>query len=231
MVINPAPTDGAPGLIIGATAFGVVTKGLLKLRPLLVGPKLEIAFFHATGIGGATRDELAGQGLFNGLLHWATHEITGRMGGGIFAARDNHLDVLAQKELPCLVSMGAIDYFCMGSFTDLGPEWGQRNYIIHNRNITLVRATVEEMCGAARFLAAKLNRSIAPVKVMIPLKGFSEPNAKGKQFYDPETDRTFIEVLMGELAPHIQVLEYPHHINDDEFVAQAAREFKSLMKI
>ena len=231
MVINPAPTAGAPGLIIGATAFGVVTAGLLKLRRLLVSPELEIAFFHATGIGGAAMDELADQGMFDGIMHWATHEITGRMGGGIFAARDDHLDVLARRELPCLVSMGAIDYFCMGSFTDLGEEWNERNYIVHNRNITLVRATVQEMTGAARFLAEKLNRALGPVKVMIPLKGFSEPNAQGKQFYDPETDRIFVEVLKGELASHIQVLEYPNHINDDQFVAHAAREVKSLLKI
>ena len=230
MIKQPAPTGRAPGVVIGATAFGVVTAGLLKLRKLLVGPKLEIAFFHANGMGGAALDELAAQGAFDAILHWSTHEITERMAGGIFQAREEHLDVLAQKRLPCLVSMGAVDYFCMGPHLELDEGWKKRrNYIVHNRNITLVRANAEEMVGAAEFLAAKLNRALGPVKVMVPLKGFSEPNAEGKQFYDPETDGRFLATLEEKLEPHIEVIKLNCHINSDEFVAEGAREMRALL--
>lgn len=230
MVKQPAPTDRAPGVVIGATAFGVVTAGLLKLRKLLVGPKLEMAFFHANGMGGASMDELAAQGAFDAILHWSTHEITERMAGGIFQARPEHLDVLAQKRLPCLVSMGAVDYFCMGPHLELTEEWKKRrNYIVHNRNITLVRANAEEMVGAAEFLTAKLNKALGPVKVMVPLKGFSEPNAKGKQFYDPETDAQFLEALERQLAGHIDIIKLDSHINSDEFVAEAAKEMRAML--
>lgn len=230
MVQSPAPTDRAPGVVIGATAFGVVTAGLLKLRKLLVGPKLEMAFFHANGMGGAALDEFTAQGAFDAILHWSTHEITERMAGGIFQARPEHLDVLAEKRLPCLVSMGAVDYFCMGPHLELTEEWKKRrNYIVHNRNITLVRANAEEMVGAAEFLAAKLNKALGPVKVMVPLRGFSEPNAKGKQFYDPEADAQFLEALERQLAGHIDIIKLDSHINSDEFVAEAAKEMRDML--
>lgn len=230
MVLQPAPRDRAPGVVIGATAFGVVTAGLLKLRKLLVGPKLEMAFFHANGMGGAALDELTAQGAFDAILHWSTHEITERMAGGIFQAREDHLDVLAQKRLPCLVSMGAVDYFCMGPHLELTEEWKKRrNYIVHNRNITLVRANAEEMVGAAEFLAAKLNKSLGPVKVMVPLRGFSEPNAQGKQFYDPETDAQFLASLERHLDRRIAIIKLDSHINSDEFVAEAAKEMRAML--
>lgn len=230
MVHHPAPTDTGQGKVVGATAFGVVTSGLLKLRKLLVGPDLEMAFFHANGMGGATMDELAAQGCFDAICHWATHEITELAAGGIFQAREEHLDVLADTELPCLVSMGAIDYFCMGPHLELDEEWkAGRNYIVHNRNITLVRATAEEMVLAAHFLARKLNRAQGPVKVLVPLKGFSEPDAEGKQFYDPAANRRFLKTLKGELAGRIPLLELDYHINSDEFVARGAKEMRSLL--
>jgi len=44
----------------------------------------------------------------------------------------------------------------------------------------LVRGTAKEMARAAKFIARKINRAIGPVKILVPLKGYSEPNAVGK---------------------------------------------------
>lgn len=216
---------------VGATAFGVTTPGLMKLRNLFAYPELEMVFFHANGAGGAAMESLAREGFFDMLVDWTTHEIVDREAGGIFPGRDDHLDILAERDIPCLVSTGAIDYVCMGSYEQMPPEWQNRNIIVHNRNITLVRATAAEMKKAADFLARKLNRSLGPVKVMIPLEGFSEPNARGKQFHNPETDGEFRNHLKAALHENIEVLELPFHINDDEFVKRAAEEIVSMLKL
>jgi uncharacterized protein (UPF0261 family) len=216
---------------VGVTAFGVTTPGLMKLRRLLEGPELEMVFFHANGAGGAAMESLAREGVFDILLDWTTHEIVDREVGGIFAARDDHLDVLAEREIPCVVSAGAIDYACMGPLEKMPPQWRKRNVIVHNRNITLVRATAEEMVNAADFLAGKLNRALGTVKVMIPLEGFSEPNAKGKQFYDPHADGAFSERLKSLLNQSIELIELPFHINDDGFVKRAADEILQLIPL
>ncbi len=77
------------------------------------------------------------------------------------------------------------------------------------------------MVKAANFLVNKINRAIGPVKIMIPLRGFSEPNAEGKPFYDPATDREFTRALRKGLRQDIEVLERDAHINDDAFVREA----------
>ena len=231
MVQHPPVLRAPARHTVGVTAFGVTTLGLMKLRRLFDAPDLEMVFFHANGAGGAAMESLAREGLFDLLLDWTTHEIVDREVGGIFAARDDHLDILAEREIPCLVSTGAIDYACMGPFEKMTPQWQRRNVIVHNRNITLVRATAEEMVNAANFLAGKLNRALGPVKVMIPLEGFSEPNAKGKQFYDPQADGAFRKQLKAVLNASIDVIELPFHINDDAFVERAADEISALLPL
>ncbi|MGP8051196.1 MAG: Tm-1-like ATP-binding domain-containing protein [Desulfobaccales bacterium] len=229
MVLPRPVSQPRPRYAVGATAFGVTTPGLMKLRDLLQGPDLEMVFFHATGIGGAALESLAEDGWFDLLLAWTTHEVVDLLAGGIFAARPDYLDLLARREIPCLVSVGAIDYICQGPLAELDKSWQDRNIIVHNRNITLVRARPAEMVRAAAFLAEKLNRARGPVKVMIPLEGFSEPNARGKQFYDPEADLEFTGALKAALRRDIEVIELPHHINDEAFVERAAREISTLL--
>lgn len=231
MVVHRPAQSPRRRLCVGVTAFGVVTTGLMKLRRILDGPDLEMAFFHANGAGGAAMESLARQGRFDALVDWTTHELVDRVGGGIFSAADDRLDVLAQIPIPCLVSTGAVDYVCQGPVDRLSKDWQQRNHIRHNRNITLVRATGAEMAAAADFLAAKLNRALGPVKVMIPLGGFSEPNCEGGQFHDPEADARFVRVLEENLRPRVEMIKLDHHINDDAFIERAALELTDLLRI
>ncbi len=78
-------------------------------------------------------------------------------------------------------------------------------------------------------MARKINRSIAPVKILIPLQGFSEPNAEGKPFYDPETDRMFIQALRDRLRRDIQIIEIDAHINDESFVKEGVVQMLSML--
>ncbi len=229
-MIRHRPAEGpARACSMGVTAFGVVTRGLMKLRALVEGPGAEMVFFHANGAGGAAMESLARQGRFDVLVDWTTHELMDRVAGGIFAAPEDRLDLLAQRRLPCLVCTGAVDYVCQGPFAAMPAQWQKRRHIVHNRNITLVRATGQEMADTARLLAGKLNRSLGPIKVMIPLGGFSDPNHPGGPFWDPEADRLFVKALEDSLDSRVEMIKLDHHINDDAFISRAAEELKALL--
>ena len=221
MVKGYRPIHKGEKKVIGATAFGVVTPGLTRMKRLLEDKGFEMILFHATGTGGTVMEELAGQGYFDGILDWTTHEIVDQVGGGVFAAGKDRLDILSRLGIPWLFAPGAIDYICQGGYQTLAPSWQRRKHIVHNANITLVRATAEEMIEAANFLARKINKAIGPVEVLIPLRGFSEPNAVGKPFYDPQTDRQFIDALKKSVNTGIEILEMDAHINDDVFIDMA----------
>ncbi len=68
----------------------------------------------------------------------------------------------------------------------------------------------------------KLNRSTAPLIVLIPEGGVSALDAPGKPFWDPEADAALFDELEAalEATPTRVVRRLPHHINDPAF-AQA----------
>jgi len=216
--------------VIGATAFGVVTPGLMIMKRLLEEKGLEMILFHATGTGGTVMEEMAGSGYFDGVMDWTTHEVADEVGGGIFAPGKGRLDILAQRSIPWILAPGAIDYICQGSYAGLSPRWKKRKHIVHNQNITLVRATADEMVRAAKFLARKVNKAIGPVRILLPLRGFSEPNAAGKPFYDPQTDREFIRALKQGVKEGVEIYEMDAHINDDAFVREAVNQMLDMLK-
>lgn len=230
MVRNSRPLVKGTRRVIGGTAFGVVTTGLMKLKAMFQGLGFEMILFHATGVGGIAMEYMAEKGYFDGVIDWATHEIVDEVGNGIFSPGKSRLDILSKVEIPYIIAPGAIDYIVQGPFVELSNYWQKRNHIIHNRNITLVRATRSEMVRAAKFLATKVNRALKPVKILIPLRGFSEPNFKGKSFYDPETDRMFIKSLKRYLTDASQVIEIDAHINDEYFVQQGFKQMVSMLE-
>ncbi|MGO9571217.1 MAG: Tm-1-like ATP-binding domain-containing protein [Desulfomonilaceae bacterium] len=229
MVSNYHPIEKGRRRVIGATAFGVTTAGLMKMKKLFNEQGLEMIFFHATGIGGRAMEDMAEAGYFDGVMDWTTHEILDEMGKGIFAPGKTRLDILSKVRIPYILAPGAIDYICKGPYKGLSSTWKRRKHIIHNQNITLVRGTANEMARAAKFMARKINRAIGPVRILVPLKGFSEPNALGKPFYDPATDRTFIQTLRDSLIDDSRVMEFDAHINDESFVREGVSHMMTML--
>jgi uncharacterized protein (UPF0261 family) len=230
MVKSYRPIAKEDKRVIGATAFGVVTPGLMKMKRIWQEKKFEMILFHATGTGGTVMEEMAGSGYFDGVMDWTTHEVVDEVGGGVFAPGKGRLDILARRNIPWILAPGAIDYICKGGYEHLPALWKRRKHIIHNRNITLVRATADEMVRAAGFLAQKVNKAIGQVRILIPLRGFSEPNAAGKPFYDPEADREFIRALKQNVRQGVEIFEMDAHINDDAFVSEAVHQMLDMLE-
>ncbi len=229
MVGNYRPIVKGHRRVIGATAFGVTTAGLMKMKRLFEAKGFEMILFHATGIGGKTMEKMAEAGYFDGIMDWTTHEILDEVGKGIFAPGRTRLDILSKVKMPYILAPGAIDYICKGPYSELSSTWKRRKHIIHNQNITLVRGTTKEMARAAKFMARKINKAIGPVRILVPLNGFSEPNARGKPFYDPETDSNFIQTLKDNLIDSSQVIEFEAHINDESFVSEGVSQMMKML--
>ena len=72
------------------------------------------------------------------------------------------------------------------------------------------------------------SRAKGPVSVFIPLRGFSEYDAEGGVFHDPESNQALVEVLRTELAQHIELVEMDNDINDVVFAEAMARRLDEL---
>ena len=111
------------------------------------------------------------------------------------------------------------------------PEHRKRALVPHNPEATGARLFAGEMKILAGVVAEKLNRAQGPVKVLVPMRGFSHWNAEGKTFYDPEADRLFLQALREKLHPSIPYREVDAHVNDERFAQAVIEEFmKSISK-
>ena len=66
--------------------------------------------------------------------------------------------------------------------------------------------------------------------VLWPLKGVSQLDSEGKEFWWPEADAALFESLREGLRPDIPVVALDANINDPQFADRAAQELLALIK-
>ena len=79
-------------------------------------------------------------------------------------------------------------------------------------------------------MAEKLNKARGPVKVVIPLGGWSSLDKRGTDLYDGEADRVFVNELKKQLRRDIEVMEVDHDLETPEFAAAVVQAFDQVMR-
>ncbi|HEX6984034.1 MAG TPA: Tm-1-like ATP-binding domain-containing protein, partial [Planctomycetaceae bacterium] len=191
------------------------------VREALEAEGYDVLVFHATGTGGQAMEKLVASGLIGGVLDVTTTEVADEVVGGVFRAGPERFDAILARRVPYVVSLGALDMVNFGGLGAVPAEFRSRKLHVHNANVTLMRTTPDENRRAARWIAEKLNRSDAPLLVLIPEGGVSALDAPGKPFWDPEADAALFDELERAIrpTPQRQVRRLPHHINDPAFAA------------
>jgi uncharacterized protein (UPF0261 family) len=201
---------------VGLTMFGVTTPCVTAVREALEADGYDCLTFHATGTGGQAMEKLVESGLIGSVLDITTTEVADEVVGGVFPAGPARFDAILAKRVPYVLSLGALDMVNFGARDTVPPQFRDRRLHVHNAQVTLMRTTPAENRQFARWIAAKLNRSTAPLIVLIPEQGVSALDAPGQPFYDPDADRALFEELEAavEQTPARQVRRLPYHIND-----------------
>lgn len=221
------------GKTLGMTMFGVTTPCVNQVRGILEPNGYECLVFHATGTGGRTMEHLVASGLITGVLDLTTTEVADQIVGGVFACGEHRFDTIVQREIPLVLSLGALDMVNFGAMETVPERFKHRNLHVHNANVTLMRTTVEENIQAAQWIAKKLNRATGSWTVIIPEGGVSALDHPDAPFYDPKADAALFETLRNELREQAdrQVITVPHHINDPQFARVAVENFLSICKL
>lgn len=217
-------------LKIGLTIYGQTTPAALAIKPQLEARGYEVFAFHSNGTGGQAMEELAVEGMLDGLFDLSTHEITDEIFGGIHAGDANRLLAGGLKGIPRLVVPGGLDIITLRKLETVPDIYRNQPYVKHNPHITLVRLTVEQMVRVADVMVARLNQATAPVIVAIPKGGFSFYNKDGLHFRDIEADEAFIQTLKMKLKPEIEICELDGHVNDPVFIEAILSIFERLLQ-
>ena len=218
MVSHELADDGGKPAI-GLTMFGVTTPCVTAARERLEADGNDVLVFHATGTGGQAMEKLVDSGLIGGVIDATTTEVADEIVGGVFRAGPDRFDAILRRQVPYVVSLGALDMVNFGALDTVPAEFRSRKLHVHNANVTLMRTMPDENRRAAAWIATKLNRSSAPLIVLVPEGGVSALDAPGQPFHDPAADAALFDECEQRLVitPTRQFRRLPLHINDPAF--------------
>jgi len=218
------------GIPVAMSMLGTTTPGALRAKKILEDNGYEVVTFHQNGTGGIAMEDMISEGTFQSVLDLNLHEIGDRYVGGLHGAiRADRLTAAGAVGVPQVVAPGSGNYTVQGSPESLSDDMRRRKHFNYNPHLTLVRLLPEELIEVAKEIAAKLNRAKGPVKVFIPLKGFSFPDREGLPHWEPEGNQVFIDALKKHLDDSIPLVELDAHINDADFIDPVIDEFMAMM--
>ncbi len=216
--------------LVAITTVGITTQGAIRAKQVLEEAGYETIVFHAVGTGGRAMEDLMKQGLIKAVLDIATLEITNEMYDALLAAGPERLTIAGKLGLPQVVVPGAIAILVYGTPDTIPVKYKNRKIISHSPKITDVRINKDEQVAVAYEITKRLKDSKGPTVVMVPSKGYDSYSVEGMDFWEPDSDQAFVDVLKKELPPNISVIERDQDINDPEFAEEMARTLIELMR-
>jgi uncharacterized protein (UPF0261 family) len=229
-MVTAAVSAGDDKPLIAASMFGNTTPAVEAAKAIVEKEGYEVLVFHCTGTGGRTMESLVDAGLITGVLDITTTEWADELVGGVFSAGPTRLEAAARKGVPAIVTPACLDMVNFGAPDTVPQKFAGRKFYHHNPNVTLMRTDVEENRELGKRIAERLNKSTAPVTVLIPLKGVSMIDSEGKAFWWPEADAALFESLKSNLKKDIPVIEMDCNVNDPQFAQRCAQELLANIK-
>ncbi len=222
-MVEMAVPNAADKPLIVASQFGNTTPCIEHAKKILEAAGYEVIVFAATGTGGRTMESLIETGLVAGVLDVTTTEWADELVGGVLSAGRTRLETAARRGIPAVVSTGCLDMVNFGPPETVPAKFAGRKFYQHNPQVTLMRTTPDECAKLGAILADKLNLSVGPLTVLLPLRGGSVISAPGGPFQDANADAALYSTLKSKLRPQIPVLELDSVINDPAFAEACAQ--------
>jgi uncharacterized protein (UPF0261 family) len=217
-----AITERAP--LVAVSSFGGTAGCVDRVSERLENLDYEVIQFHASGIGGKSLERLAASGELAGVVDVTTHELTDLIVDGVYSAGGARLTAAGAAGLPQVIVPGAIDHANLW-IGQVPERYKAREFYQYNVQNLLMRTNAEEFQKLGHEFAVRINAAKGPVRVLVPLEGFSEHTkrrARDLQGNDmgpwkrPEDYRIFVDTLKSHLKS-VRVEELPLHINDAAF--------------
>jgi len=216
--------------LIAASMFGVTTPCVQRAREVLEAAGYEVLVFHATGSGGRAMEALIAGGMIAGVLDITTTELADELVGGILSAGPDRLTAAAQRGVPQVVSVGALDMVNFGPRETVPAKFISRQFHAHNASVTLMRTTPAENAQLGQVIARKLAASTGSVTVLLPSQGISAIDRIGQPFDNPIARLALFDAIRRH-AGNLDIQVIDAHINDAAFAEAAARQLLSLLSI
>jgi uncharacterized protein (UPF0261 family) len=190
----------------------------------------EVMAFHANGTGGRNMEALINEGHFDAVLDITTTELADELSGGVCSAGPDRLKAAGAIGIPQVIVPGCIDMVNFSEPKTVPAEYADREFYQWAPNVTLMRTNESENRILGELLVARAEKSKAPVKIVLPLKGISQIDNLGGVFYRPEINQVLFDTIINSVQQKMAVEAVDLHINDKAFAEKLVGILQQLLQ-
>jgi uncharacterized protein (UPF0261 family) len=201
---------------IAMTMMSPCEKCARSVRLALEIEGYQVIGFHANGIGDRAMEGMIGAGQFRGVIDLAPGGVGEHLYRFMRDAGPNRLETAGRLGMPQVISMCGVNHITPSRSMVKPKHRKQRKYDLDGFR-TWIRMTPKELREVSEVFAGKLNRSTGPVKILVPLKGWSSVDSPDSPTYDPDEDMIFVKELRSKLRKEIEIIEVDANMEDPEF--------------
>jgi uncharacterized protein (UPF0261 family) len=143
-------------------------------------------------------EEMISKGLFDAVIDLAPGGVGEHLLAGMRSAGPHRLEAAGKIGIPQIIAPSGINLMSPRK-SRYKPDYHQRKKFDLDKLRTFLRLNEEEIIMVADEFARKLNQAKGPVRVLLPLKGWSSIDGPESPIYEPETDLLFIEQLQKQI--------------------------------
>ncbi|MCF8063025.1 MAG: Tm-1-like ATP-binding domain-containing protein [Deltaproteobacteria bacterium] len=225
-VASPRP---ARGRAVALTMLGPCEQCASAVRKALEAEGFQVIGFSAAGIGDRAMEAMIREKLFQAVVDLAPGGVGEHYFGFMRDAGPDRLESAGRLGIPQIVSTCGVNHMTP-SKRNYKPEYAERRKYDLDKHRTWIRHTPEELREVAGEVARKLNKAKGPVRVVIPLRGWSSVDAPGNPSHDPDEDRVFVEELEKLLGPDIPIVEVSANMEEPPFAEEVVRTTLELLR-
>lgn len=218
-IISPRSVAGKA---IALTMLGPCEKCASSVRDALTREGYQVIGFSAAGVCDRAMEDMIADGLFSGVVDLAPGGVGEHLFGFMRDAGPRRLESAGEAGLPQIISTCSVNHMTPAK-SKYKPDYAQRPKYDLDRFRTWIRLSADELREVAGAFRDKLNRSKGPVRILVPLNGWSSVDYPGNATYNPEEDRVFVEELRKGLNPGIEIVEVDANMEDPAFAAAVVK--------
>ncbi len=201
---------------IAMTMLGPCEQCARAVRATLESQGFQITGFSAAGVGDQAMEKMIAEGFFHGVIDLAPGGVGEHYFGYMRDGGPDRLESAAKTGIPQIISTCSVNHMTPAR-SKYKKEFHERRKYDLDKFRTWLRLSPDELKQVANEFARKLNGAKKPVKIIIPLKGWSSVDAPGNPTYDPEEDKIFTQTLRNLLDSNIEIIEIEANMEDPVF--------------
>ncbi|MFH1115254.1 MAG: Tm-1-like ATP-binding domain-containing protein [Pseudomonadota bacterium] len=216
---------------VAVTQIGFCNSCAKNVETLLVEKGYHVYPFHAQGVSDRAMDTLIAQGFFDAIVEICPAGLIEERFKGNRPAGTARLDAAGERGIPQVWAP------CCLNLTGVGPTRHNRGKYLASGKVfemdetrAMTRFPEDELIIGAQLYAEKINKAKGPLKLVVPLRGWSSIDREGSVLYDPEQDRVFIGELKKGLTVDLDIEEVDANLEDMETARALVEGLDTFMK-